>query len=288
MSKIKIFTDSTSDIPKKIQEEYGIEVLPLTILDGEDEYADGISMTPYEFYDFLESKEKLPSTSRPTPGKFTNVYMKAWKEGYSDFIYVSINSKGSSTYQGAVLEMEDFYEENPNAKDDINIHVIDSLTYSMGYGFAVIEGAKAIRDGKDAKEVIEIIKNWLSKCRIYFVPMNLKYVKKSGRVSAAAAFVGDALGLKPVITFEDGESKVISKIRGEKKIVSEISKMVMENREKNTPYIIATSMNKEFGEKFVSSVSEAIGQAPDVVFPVGAIISINSGPDVVGVIFREK
>ncbi|MBR5506590.1 MAG: DegV family protein [Clostridia bacterium] len=288
MSKIKIFTDSTSDIPKKIQEEYGIEVLPLAILDGEDEYADGISMTPYEFYDFLESKEKLPSTSRPTPGTFTNVYMKAWKEGYSDFIYVSINSKGSSTYQGAVLEMENFYEDNPEAKNDIKIHIVDSLTYSMGYGFAVMEGAKAIKDGKDVDQVIACIKDWLEHCRIFFVPLNLRYVKKSGRVSAAAAFVGDALGLKPVITFENGESKVISKIRGEKKVTSEIIKMVQETREPNSPYVLATGMNKELGESFVAKVSEAMDKAPDVVFPIGSVIAINSGPDILGVIYKEK
>ncbi len=288
MAKIKIFTDSTSDIPKNFQEEYEIEVLPLAILDGEDEYADGISMTPYEFYDFLESKEKLPSTSRPTPGTFTDAYMKAWKEGYSDFIYVSINSKGSSTYQGAVLEMEDFYEDNPEAKNDMKIHIVDSLTYSMGYGFAVIEGAKAIKDGKDADEVISVIKQWLDNVRIYFVPLNLKYVKKSGRVSAAAAFVGDALGLKPVITFENGESKVISKIRGEKKIIGEIIKMVSENRVENTPYILATGMNRELGEKFVSEITDSLGEKPSVVFPVGSIIAINSGPDVLGIIFNEK
>ncbi len=288
MAKIKIFTESTADIPKNLQEEYNITVFPLTIIDGDNEYEDGVSMTPYEFYDFLETREKLPSTSRLAPGILTEEFEKARSEGYTDVIYVCINSKGSSTYQGAILETEDYYEENPQAKDEIKIHIVDSKTYSMGYGWAVIEGAKAAKEGKDINEVLECINNWLDGNRIYFVPMNLKYVKKSGRVSAAAAFVGDALGLKPVITFEDGDSKVISKIRGEKKVIGEIIKMVSENRVKNTPYILATGMNKELGEKFVTEMQNALGEDASVVFPVGSIIAINSGPDVLGIIFREK
>lgn len=288
MAKIKLVTDSTSDIPKELQEKYNITVFPLTIINGDEEYADGITMTNYEFYDVLESCDKLPSTSRITPGILTDEFEKAWKEGYTDYIYVCINSKGSSTYQGALLETEDFYEDNPDAKNDLKIHIVDSLTYSMGYGWAVIEGAKAIEDGKNAEEVIECMKKWLDNARIYFVPMNLKYVKKSGRVSAAAAFVGDALGLKPVITFEDGDSKVISKIRGEKKVIGEIIKMVSENRVKDTPYILATGMNRELGEKFVAEIQNALGEDASVVFPIGSIIAINSGPDIVGIIFIEK
>lgn len=288
MAKIKLVTDSTSDLPKELQEKYNITVFPLTIINGDNEYEDGVTMTAYEFYDVLESCDKLPSTSRITPGVLTDDFEKAWKDGYTDYIYVCINSKGSSTYQGAILESEDFYEDNPDAENDMKIHIVDSLTYSMGYGWAVIEGAKAIEEGKNAEEVVSCIKDWLDKVRIYFVPMNLKYVKKSGRVSAAAAFVGDALGLKPVITFEDGESNVISKIRGEKKVIGEIIKMVNENRQENTPYILATGMNRELGEKYVSSVTESFGYAPDVVFPIGSIIAINSGPDILGIIFKEK
>lgn len=288
MAKIKIVTDSTSDIPKELQEKYDITVFPLAIINGDEEYADGVTMSAYEFYDVLESCEKLPSTSRIAPGILTDEFKKAWKEGYTDFIYVCINAKGSSTYQGSVLETEDFYEDNPDAKEVFNIHIVDSGTYSMGYGMAVIEGVKAANEGRDVSQVLDAIRGWLDKCRIFFVPMNLKYVKKSGRVSAAAAFVGDALGLKPVITFENGDSKVVSKIRGEKKVTSEVLKMVSQTIDTNAPYVIATGINRDLGEKFVKDISEGLGKEPGVVFPIGSIISINSGPDIVGIIYKEK
>ena len=96
----------------------------------------------------------------------------------------------------------------------MNIHIIDSKTYSMAYGMPVIRAAQMVKEGATVEEILSEINDWLENVGVLFVPLNLKFVKKSGRVSAAAAFVGDALGLKPIITFEDGDSKVLNKIRG--------------------------------------------------------------------------
>ncbi len=288
MSKIKIMTDSPADIPKKIAEELNITVLPMLIIDGDKEFLDGIDIEKNEFYEKLVTCEKLPSTSRPAPGSFTAEYEKAYKDGFSDLIYVCINSNGSSTYQGAKLELEDFYEDNPNAKSAINIHIIDSLTYSMGYGYAVVLGAKAIADGKEIDEVLAIIKDWLDHNRILFVPLDLKCVKKSGRVSAAAAFVGDALGLKPVITFEDGESKTIGKIRGDKKVASQMVAMALEERMPGTPYIIAKGLDNDVYPQLKAKATEALGEEPTIEFDLGSIISINSGPNVVGILYKKN
>lgn len=286
MSKIKIMSDSTADIPKNLQKEYDITVLPLSIIDGDNEYLDNVTITAEEFYKILEEREKLPSSSRVRPGLFSEEYEKAWKEGYTDLIYIALNSKGSSTYQGAVMELNDFYEENPEAKDAINIHIIDSLTYSMSYGWAAVMTAKMAKEGKNADEILLAVKDWLENTKILFVPMNLKFVKKSGRVSAAAAFVGDALGLKPVITFEDGESVVTSKIRGEKKVVKSVLEIVESEIKPGTPYMLARGNNEEMYAKFKEAAIEKLG-APEVEFPLGCIISINSGPDVIGIIYRK-
>jgi len=287
MSLIKIISDSTADIPKNIQEEYDITVLPLTIIDGDAEYTDGVTMSPDEFYDILETCEKIPSSSRVAPGLFTQAYVDAWKNGYTDLIYVALNSKGSSTYHGAIMEMEDFYEENPEAKETFCIHIVDSLTYSMCYGWAVISAAKMAKEGREISEILESIDDWLKNTRAMFVPMNLKFVKKSGRVTAAAAFVGDALGLKPVITFEDGESKVISKIRGEKKVVSSLLDIVEGERKKGTPYFLVRGKNIELFEKYKAAAIERFGEEPEFVYPVGCIISINTGPDILGIIYKR-
>lgn len=287
MSKIKIMSDSTADIPKKISEELDITILPLTIIDGDKEYLDGVTMNPCEFYELLENCDKIPSSSRVTPGLFTEQYEKAWKDGYTHLMYVCLNSKGSSTYNGACLELEDFYEENPDAVNEIKIDIIDSQTYSGAYGYAAIQAAQMAKEGKEYEEIADAVRNWLQNAKILLVPANLRFVKKSGRVSAASAFVGDALGLKPVITFEDGESKVIAKIRGDKKVVPELLKMIEADRKPGTPYLIAKGKNPDWADQLSRKATEAFGEEPKYEFNLGCIISINTGPDFVGVVYYK-
>ena len=219
MSKIKIATDSTADIPKSFCEELNISVLPLTILAGEKEYRDGVDIAPYEFYRIIDESKVLPVSSQVASVLYSELFEETWKAGYTDLIQVTLNSKGSGTYQAAVLSRELFYEEHPEAREQLAIHIIDSKTYSMAYGIGVIESAQLVQTGASAQKVIAHIEDWLEHTRPVFIPLNLRCVKKSGRISPAAAFVGDAIGLKPLITFEDGEAKIIGKARGERKAI---------------------------------------------------------------------
>ncbi|MBE7012137.1 MAG: DegV family protein [Ruminococcaceae bacterium] len=288
MAKIKIATDSTADIPVEIRESLGIEVLPITIIDGEKEYKDGYDMTPQEFYEILENAKEIPSTSRVVPVLYGELYEECYKEGYTDIILTCINSKGSSTLQGAIMSKDMFYEDYPEAKEKINIHIIDSKTYSMAYGMAVIKAAEMAKDGANVDEILKEMNEWLENVRILFLPMNLKFVKKSGRVSAAAAFVGDALGLKPIITFEDGDSKVLNKIRGDKKAISTMIDMCVAERGEGTPYSLVYGSNSEAYAKLKEVCSEKMDIEPSYEYLVGAVIAINAGPDIVGIIYRKK
>lgn len=287
MQKIKIATDSTADIPANMRDQLGIEVLPLTIIHEGKEYKDGYDLTSEQFFNILDTSDEVPTSSCITPVLFTELYEKTYNEGYTDLILTLINSKGSSTFQGALMMRDAFYEDNPEAKDKLNIHLIDSRTYSLGYGWAVMEAAKMAAKGASVDEIKSVMQEWLDNVRPVFLPANLKFVKKSGRISAAAAFVGDALGLKPVITFENGESKIISKIRGEKKAIKEFVDIIEKERKPGTPYILITSNNKEKCEQLRTACIERLGQEPEFSTPVGCIISINTGPDFVGIIYRR-
>lgn len=287
MSRIKIITESTADIPKQLAKELDITVLPISIVAGDKEYRDGVDIEPEEFYGLLEELPSLPSTSQIPPNIFYELYKKAWEDKYTDIIYVSINSNGSGTYNNSVQARSLFFEDNPQAEQEINIHLIDSTTYSMGYGWAVIQAARMAKNGDGIDKIIEQIKDWTANVRPMFVPLNLRFVKKSGRVSAAAAFVGDALGLKPIITFEDGQSKVISKIRGEKHVASELIKTVKSIKKPNTPYMLVYANNKEPYEQFKQICLDELGMPPEIEYPIGCVISINTGPNAFGIIFRK-
>ena len=129
MTKIKISTDSTSDIPASFREELNISVLPLTILADGKEYRDGVDITPAEFYKILDEATVLPVSSQVRATEYLSLYQQVAEEGYTDLIHVSINAKGSGTYQAAVMSRDMFFEEHPEVK--LNIHIIDSRTYSV-------------------------------------------------------------------------------------------------------------------------------------------------------------
>lgn len=286
MSKIRIATDSTADIPKSFREELNIAVLPLTILAGDKEYRDGVDIQPSEFYKIIDASTKLPASSQVSTTLYTQLFEETWKEGYTDLIHVTINSKGSGTYQAAVMSRDMFYEDHPEAKETLQIHILDSMTYSMSYGIPVIEAARMIRDGASLEAVLSFLEEWLPHARPMFVPLNLKCVKKSGRISSAAAFVGDAIGLKPLITFEDGEAKILSKARGENAAITALVQTCLKERKPGTSYAIVHGYNMEALDKLRKACAEVMDQPPLTEYEVGCVIGINTGPDMVGIIYR--
>ncbi len=287
MAKIRLVTDSTADIPVNLREELDITVLPITIINGEKEYKDGYDLTPQEFYTIIEECEELPTTSRVVPALYQDVYEESFEQGYTDVIVVCLNSKGSSTMQGAIMSKDTFFEENPEAKDKINIYIIDSLTYSGGYGLPVVEAAKLVKTGAEAQEVVDFINEWLQNVQPVVVPLNLKFAKRSGRVSSASAFVGDALGLKPIIIFENGENKVLSKIRGDKKAMTALVDMAAKDRKPGSPYALVYGNNDEAYDKFKAMCLDRLGMEPTYEYAVGCVISLNIGPDMVAIIYRK-
>ena len=122
--------------------------------------------------------------------------------------------------------------------------------------------------------------------RPVFVPLNQKCVKKSGRVSAAAAFVGDIIGLKPLITFEDGEAKIIAKARGENNAISALVERCVSERRPGTNYALVYGNNPAAFAKLKSACAEALDCPPIVEYQVGCVIGINTGPDMVGILYR--
>ena len=286
MTKIKISTDSTADIPQSFCEELNISVLPLTVVADEKEYRDGVDITPQEFYRIIDASKKLPVSSQVASVLYTELFEETWKAGYTDLIQVTINSKGSGTYQAAVLSRDLFYEEHPEAKEQLSIHIIDSQTYSMAYGIGVIEGAQLVRQGASVAEVIAHIEEWLAHTRPLFVPLNLRCVKKSGRISPAAAFAGDAIGLKPLITFEEGEARIIGKVRGERKAIAALVEQCQKERRPGTNYALVYGSNQEAFGALKEACAQVMDLPPIAEYPVGCVIAINTGPDMIGILYR--
>lgn len=285
MASIKFLIDSSADIPADLLEGTGIEVLHFPIVVDGREYFDGQDFTPQEFYQILAQAKAIPTHSQLTPFFFVEQYEKAFSEGCGELIYTSINSKGSATNQNANQAIDMFFEEHPEARDKLRITVIDSKTYTMAYGYIVLEAAKAVKNGATADEAVAMIRDWLDHVRVLFTPYDLKYAKKSGRISAAAAVLGDALGIHPIMSFPNGDSKVLAKVRGDKALVPAMLKIAKKERKEGTPYIQIMGSYDVWNEELTAACPEALGEAPVLSYYIGGTISINAGPNVVGLIY---
>ncbi|MCI8599972.1 MAG: DegV family protein [Oscillospiraceae bacterium] len=288
MRKIKIVTDSAGDVPYEAEEQYGIRVLCFALTVDGEAYTERKDFTPVQFYDVLQNAARIPTTAQYTPMQFEEVYEEVWQEGYTDLIYIGINAKGSSTFQNSLLAKDGFYESHPEAKAQMEIHCVDSRTYCLGYGYPVIEAAKKARKGVPPQEILAYLENWFSCCSVYFTPYTLEFVKKSGRVSAAAAFVGELMGLKPIITFLDGESKILEKVRGEKAVVPAMVKLALKTMIPHTEYAVIVGSNPAYAKQLAAEMEKAVGYPPALIGNAGAAISINAGHNLVGLVVKNK
>ena len=288
MSKIIIVTDSASDISLEDEKEYNIKMLPFTaMLDGK-EYVSRIDIDNEGFYKLMEASPSLPTHSQLTAFLFEELYQKLFSQGFSDAVLVLINSEGSATYNNAVQAYDTFMQEHPEAEGKFKAHLFDSESYSGSYGYAVVEAAKMVKDGKSIDEITAFIRDWLDNVAIYFGVYTLKYAKKSGRIPSAAAFVGEALGLKPILFIDDHKITTSGKVRGEKNVIPAVIKSAKDDIEPGSPYSLIYGNDSALLDELKEKAIAEFGYPPAYIFQVGAVIAANAGPRLVAVIYRRK
>ena len=288
MSKIMIVTDSCCDLSKETIEELGITVLPFTLTMGGETFREIFDKSTQEVYDLMASSDEIPKHSQISPLTFEETYKKIYDEGYTDVISVSINSQGSGTYNNSIIGKDDFFENNPEANGKMRIFNIDSKSYTVLYGYPIMEAVKKIRKGASVEEIVAYFDDWFRVSAIYAVPYNLKYARKSGRISAAKAFAGELLGLKPIIEFADGETNTVDKIRGEKNIVPKLVECVEKRMTPQTPYIMLHGRDDTLAKEIEKELIKRTGRKAETYQSIGAVVSANIGPDIVAVLIRRK
>ena len=288
MSKIAILTDTCCDLPMETIKELGIKVLPFTLTVGGESFRELYDKSTQEFYELLEKTDEIPKHSQISPLDFEEAYKSLYDEGYTDVISVSINSQGSGTFNNSIIAKNDFYENNPDAAQKMRIFNIDSKCYTLFYGYPVMEAAKKIRRGAGVDEIIAYLEDCFNVSGVYAVPYNLKYAKKSGRISAAKAFAGELLGLKPVILFADGTTTTVDKIRGEKNIVPKLAEIAEKNMTPQTPYIIIHGKDDTLAKELEKELYKKTGKKAEMFGNIGAVVTSNIGPDLVAVLVRRK
>ncbi len=288
MGKIRIITDSASDITYEDEKNLNIRMLPFQVALGEKSYTSRVDFDSEGFYELMAQYDEIPKTSQITPYEFQELYLEEAEAGYTDLILVLINSHGSSTYGNSVMAKELFFDEHPEYKDKLNIYNIDGKGYSAVYGVPVVDGAKMVQEGKSAEETADYIKNAIDNRRIYFGMYTLRYAGKSGRIPSAAAFVGDRLNLKPIMKISDNEITTAAKVRGEGKLIPKIMDLSLADMEPGTPYEIICGSDKKANEEIEAMMKERVGYGPAGYYQIGAAVAANAGPRTVGLAFVVK
>ncbi|KPU27075.1 hypothetical protein TR13x_06665 [Caloranaerobacter sp. TR13] len=282
MEKIKIITDSVSDIPSQYIDEYDIEVIPLTINFESESYKDKVDITVDEFYKKMDESNKLPTTSQVTPMEFLNTYEK-FKDDYDYLIVITLSSKLSGTYQSAITAAQ-------LAEIEDKVIVIDSKGITLGQGLIVLEAAKMAKNGKNKDEIIERLNELIDKLEYIIVVDSLENLKKLGRISATKAFLGEKLKIKPVITMKDGYIVQMDKIRGRKKVIKWIiEKMKSENVNlKDKTIAINYARNEEFGIELVDTIKENFDVSEIVFGEVGCTVAIFAGTGAFAIYYEKE
>lgn len=278
MQKIKIIVDSPCDIPDEDLARYNIDMVGVPIVIDSEEFFERRSFSIREFYTRLEAARELPVTSRVPMMDYALLYQKAWEDGCTDVINITINAKGSGIFESARMAIDFFYSENPQARDKLRVHMVDSKTYSMAYGYPAIQAAIQARAGKTAEEIVAYLHDFFDRVEIYLACYTLDYAKRSGRITAAAAFVGDVLGLRPIISMIDGQTRTVEKVRGDKQVVSKLVELYRKQRpEPDSPVWVVSGSVDEYGAELQSLLGQELNrEIPH--YKAGASIVINAGP----------
>lgn len=287
MSKIKIMTDSASDVSVAQAEKYGIRLINFWLLVNDKECREHVDYTTKEFYDVLENSSELPHTSQILIADYLEAYESEYADGTTDLINVTIASIGSNSYNNACAAKEEFYKKHPDAEGKMNITVMDSRAYTGAYGLPVIEAAKKIQKGATVDEIIPFLQNWIDSSVIVCTAFTLKYARKSGRVGCVAAFVGEMLGLKPIIAFRYAVSETVAKIRGDKAVIPQLVDYAVEHMVPKTPYSVLVGSHSERSDEIIKLMKKKVGYEPTEIHEVGATIACHLGHDVTGIIIKE-
>ncbi len=283
MSKYVVLTDSTCDLPEEAAKQHNIDIVCFKIaLDGEG-YTERVDFTPEQFCEMLKKASGLPTTAQITQFEFFDKFEEYDRQGVEQTLYISINAGGSGTNAAAHAAAAQFHEEHPDSK--MEIFIVDSHAYSMAEGAGVIEAKQKLDAGETMESVVEYLNDKYAKMEILLTAYTLKVIRKSGRISAAAAIAGDLLGIHPIFTLNDGVSQVVKKVRGEKAVVSSMATTMASRMAQGTPYYIGVSDHK-YDEEYVEACTKKVGYAPVGIFHLGCAVLSNTGAEAVGLVFE--
>ena len=280
--KVKIISDSTSDLSRELYEKYDVSVIPLPVTLGTDSFLDGVSVVPEDLYNYYNTTKKLPKTAAPAAFTYREEFEKWTSQGYA-VICFTIGSGFSVSNTNARMAAEDLED----------VYVIDPQNLSTGIGLMVIRAAEWAEEGVPAREIAARLEEMRGKVEASFVINNLEFLWKGGRCSGVAALGANVLRLKPCIEVVDGKMSVGKKYRGS---LSDCLKNYVKDRlagrtDIDTSRLFITHSGMDQSD-LVPAVWEAVEQYQhfdEILFThANCTVCTHCGPNTLGILFVRK
>ena len=278
---IKIISDSTCDLSPELLTAHNISLVPLTVVKGDEQFKDGVTITPSEIFAHVAAGGALCSTAANSIGEYEDIFAEL-APNYDGVIHINISSEFSSCYQNARLAAADYP----------NVRVIDSRNLSTGQGLVVLKACELAKTATDLDTLAEQLQAFTSKVEASFLVDKLDYLVKGGRCSSAAALGANLLNLKPCIEVRDGKMSVVKKYRGkyDKCLASYVKDRLAgrDDLDNGTLFITQTTVSDECYAAVKASVAEH-GHFDNIYETyAGCTVSCHCGPGTLGILFVRK
>jgi len=275
---VAVVTDSTAYLPGELVERYGIHVVPLYVVLAGHSGREGSDISPDEVARALGARGQRVSTSRPTPGDFVAAYRRALAEGADRLVSVHLSSELSGTWDAARLAASQVGEHI--------VTVVDTRSAAMGAGFAVLTAARSAAAGADAATVARTAQETADATRTFFVVDTLEHLRRGGRIGSAAAVLGSALAVKPVLHVQDGRVVPLEKVRTSARAMNRLVQRGVEAAGQGPVSVAVHHLAApERAERLAAEIRERLPQLRELhVSELGAAIGAHVGPGAVGIV----
>lgn len=277
-SKVTIVTDSTPYLPQELVDQYGLYILPLSVVWGDKVYRDGVDIQADEFYKKLAVAENLPTTSQVTVYEFQTLFEKLLAED-REIIVLPISSGLSATFQSAI-------QAKNNLKSG-KIAVMDTKLVSMALGFQVLAVARAAEAGASLAECQAVAEKAYDLIGVYFTVDTLEFLHRGGRINSAKRLMGTALNLKPLLEIRDGKIEAVGSVRSQRKALDRMQQMAEKKIDGRTPLRISVfhAGVPELAEKYKARLDKAFQPVESILTHVSPVIGTHVGPGTISIAF---
>lgn len=271
---VRIVTDSSCDLTDAEIAAHGIEVVPLTIRFGDEEFEDRTDLTVEAFYDKLAAASVMPETAAPAPGKFEAAFRRQAGAGADAVVCINLSSGLSATMQSA---------QNAAVviKDELDVRVVDSQSITSGLGTQVLLAAEAAAAGGSADEVVALVEDLAARTHVFGALDTLDNLKKGGRIGGAQALLGSLLSIKPIIDISTGKVEEAGKARTRGKALQVLRDKVFEAGD--VEHLCVTHGLAPEQEQMLDLLGERYPRDQIRVGHIGPVIGTHGGPRVMGV-----